>query len=390
MTVPDVILSPQILLLSVLTPEQFVLANLWICFLAGFFGLLRLKRQLGLSLLAFTLLFLLFNFNGHILAHITVGHLTWVAYFLFPWFISLIYELFDGRTGWRWTSRTAVLLFVLILQGGYHPFAWALMFMGILGLASTQYFWTLLRTALFAILLSAVRLLPPALMLGKFDNFYIGGYPLTISIWNNLVSHAIPNDITLSGGMTRSIGLWEFTTYIGLAGAIFLLFFGIFQSLRTHASEDPRLRLLIPIAGMAILSLGKFYQYLRIAIPIPLLTGERVASRIFIVAFVFLLVIAVRSFQSWMDSLKQAEWRKPLAALVLVVIANDLWQNFRLWRVVDASRQFTQTAIHPSRWTVANHADPAYTQVLWIGLAISLMSGLVLVYFTRREKPHFA
>lgn len=44
----------------------------------------------------FSILFLLFNINGHISAHLSVGHATWTGYFLFSWLLPFILELFSG------------------------------------------------------------------------------------------------------------------------------------------------------------------------------------------------------------------------------------------------------------------------------------------------------
>ena len=76
----------------------------------GFAGLLVLRSRLRLSAISFAALFLLFNFNGHILAHYSVGHATRGGYFLFPWFVWLILRLLDGDRSWAWTLGMSVLM----------------------------------------------------------------------------------------------------------------------------------------------------------------------------------------------------------------------------------------------------------------------------------------
>ena len=115
LSVADVFISPQMILLYWTSIQRFNLANVLILYTLGFAGLLVLRSRLRLSALSFAALFLLFNFNGHILAHYSVGHATWGGYFLFPWFVWLILRLLDGDRSWLWTLGMAALLF-LVLQ----------------------------------------------------------------------------------------------------------------------------------------------------------------------------------------------------------------------------------------------------------------------------------
>ncbi len=384
--VPDVILSPQVLLLGLMTPEQFVVVNTWICLAAGSIGMLWLKKSLRLSLFSFTVFYLMFTFNGHILGHMTVGHFTWTAYFLLPWYAVLVFHLFEEKNDWRWTLQYAIFMLVLLLNGGYHLFIWVLIFTAMLAVTLPGQFWLLLRSMVLAVGVGAVRLLPPILLLGVIDNKYIGGYPLVKTIWDNLAVNQVPNDITLSGGMTKAIGLWEFTIYVGLVGAVFLAVFGALQTVRQRNIERPYHLFLVPICGMTILSLGKVYQYLRMALPLPLLTGERIASRMFVLAFVFLLALAVVALQRWLEANRQARYKGVLAMMMTVFLANDLWQNFRLWRIADAAAQFAQKTIILSTWTVTNHADPDYFTLLWMGAGVSVACLVALSLLSSKKE----
>ena len=51
---PDIIISPQVLLLRWLTVGQFILVHTWLMIVLGFFGMLRLRKRFSLSLLSFT------------------------------------------------------------------------------------------------------------------------------------------------------------------------------------------------------------------------------------------------------------------------------------------------------------------------------------------------
>lgn len=95
----------------------------------GFPGLLWLKRKFRLSDMTFAMLFMLFNFNGHILAHYAVGHATWGGYFLFPWFVIQVIRLLGGKRSWTWVAKTSGLLVLIVLPVHMVP-----AFLGVSGL----------------------------------------------------------------------------------------------------------------------------------------------------------------------------------------------------------------------------------------------------------------
>ncbi len=177
MSVADMILSPQVLLLGVLSIGQFALANILILYAIGAAGLLWLRRRFRLSLLVFTVLFLLFNFNGHILSHLSVGHANWGGgYLLFPWLVVLTFQLLDGGQGWKWVLNLALLLFFMFLNGAFHPYVWAFIFLGLVGICSWKHMGLVVKGLLAALLLSMVRILPIALESGKLGGEFITGY----------------------------------------------------------------------------------------------------------------------------------------------------------------------------------------------------------------------
>ncbi len=174
---PDQILSPQIFLLPWLDAGRFVTFQFILMYALGFWALLLLRRRFQLSLLAFTILFALFSFNGHILAHASVGHASWAGYFLYAAFAVLVFDLLEGQAGWRWVAKTAFLASFMLLQGAYHPFVYLLFFLGFLALSIPRRIAWIMAAGGFALLLSAWRLLPAALMVGKVDSDFISGYP---------------------------------------------------------------------------------------------------------------------------------------------------------------------------------------------------------------------
>jgi hypothetical protein len=387
LSIPDQILSPQIILLRWLDIEHFVLLQFCLTYSLGFWSLVLLRRRFLLSLLAFTLLFALFFFNGHIMAHASVGHANWGGYFLLPFFAILIFDLLDGKANWMWVAKVVFLSFFILLQGSYHQFIWMLIFMGLLAITVPRHFWRLAVTAVFAVLVSMVRILPAFLLLGVLNNNYVAGFPLVQSIWQYLTQLQIPYDYTISSGLTNSIGTWEFTYFVGLLGALFILYFGVVRVLLSHDASDIFRHLLLPCLGLIILSMDKVYSTLREVFPFPLFTGERVAARIFSLAFVFILISSAVHFQRWLEN-RHLSLISVGAMLGLVILGlNDLHRNLFTWSVLNAGKYFPAEIYNLGRFYPVNqYGDMQYLALLLIGFLVSLISALGLLVLVWRER----
>ncbi|HLE52041.1 MAG TPA: hypothetical protein VI755_08255 [Anaerolineales bacterium] len=386
LAIPDQILSPQTILLRILSIETFVVGNVLLLYSLGYGGLLWLRRKFSLSPVAFIILFLLFNFNGHILAHFAVGHATWGGYFLFPWFAILVFQLVEGERGWTWIAKMALLLFAIFLQGSFHQFVWALIFLALLAVAKRGYFLTAGGGALFAVLLSLVRILPAASLVGKFSYEFWSGYPTLVDLWQSLVTIYPPGTKTPLLLMPARLGYWEVNLYVGLAGAVFLLYFGVWRWLRAHADHSGYLNLALPVLGLVVMSIGQIFSIIRLA-QVPLLEGESVTTRIISLPFVFIIIFAVIHFQGWLDQPhRSAALVYLILSTVIIISLNDLGQNYRIWQVAAAAPTFKEIIFDPRAWMVTNHPDPAYLGLLLAGAALSLVSLGVLLFFTWRSR----
>ena len=387
LSIPDQILSPQVILLYWVKVRHFVLFHFWLMYALGFWALLRLRGRFGLSLLAFTIFFALFNFNGSILAHASIGHASWGGYFLYPIFAWLIFDLLDGKGNWGWVAKVTFLAFFIFLQGSYHQFIYLLFFLGLLALCDWGHFWLIARTAVFVVLVSMVRLLPAVLLMGKMDTGFHAGYPLVQSIWQYMTQLQIPNDLTVNLDLTDTVATWEYTFFIGIPAALFLLYFGLLRTLTED--EDPhhfRL-LLLPCLGLTLLSLDRVFVTLRHVVPIPLFTSERVAARIFGLAFVFILILATVQFQRWLDQRRTSLVGALAMVLLVVLAANDLQRNLFLWSLPNVAKYYPVINWEPKLYYPANQFDDTpYLRLLVIGLLVSLLSAGALLYLAWRER----
>ncbi|HEX9013240.1 MAG TPA: hypothetical protein VF813_06980, partial [Anaerolineaceae bacterium] len=332
-------------------------------------------------------LFLLFNFNGHLLSHTSVGHETWGGYFLFPWFAALVFLLIDGDHSWGWVAKMALLLFFMYLNGSFHQFVWSLLFLLVFAAASWKNALPALKAVFFALLISLVRILPPALMAGEYarQTFFFGGYPSLLTLLNGLVSVELPTKEVPVPFSTYVLGWWEYSLYIGLVGALFVAVFGVNRWLRRRPDGAGHYELLVPSLALVILSIGQDYEVVRL-FKIPLFNGELVSTRIISLSFVFLVILAAVEFQRWMES-------KPLPAAinagmvgVLILGVRDLWEYARTWRLDTASTFFPQQLPAFQKFTVANRPDEAYLRLIILGAVGTLAGMAVLAVLAWLEK----
>lgn len=384
MALPDVILSPQLILLKWVTVGDFILLHIWLLYAIGFLGLVALKKELNLSLLAFTWMFLLFNFNGHLTAHISVGHVTWAGSFLFSWVILRAFEFLRGATGWRWITKTAFLLFFLFLQGAFHQYVWSLIFLGMLIFSSRKNFFTIVKMLLATMLLSAVRIIPPALQMADFDSDFLGGFSAPGQLFRAFFKIIPPSDALNPAATGSTLGWWEFDLFIGFAAGIFLLVFGAycFHQLRHNRSF---LFLLVPVILLTLFSIEPVYRLIH-RLPIPLLSGERVSSRFLILPFSVWLAIAALGYQKWIG--KNADQMIPFTGslLPLPLVLAEIWAHLSTWGITESVRAFPVTPTDLAQKFAANYPDPVYTNGLLIGLTVSLITATILLFFSLREQ----
>ena len=299
LVIPDVITAPQMVLMGLIETRPFILVDVLLLYTLGVLGLLWFRRRYGLSPLVYGILFLAFNFNGQIVSHFGVGHVNYTGYFLFPWLAALILKLIEAPQGWRWIAQMAFLLFFMLLQGAFHQFIWSLMFLGLLGLAAWKRLGTILLALLSAGLLSAVRLLPPVLGLGLFDNEFLSGYPRPWDYLSALVRLVPPLQAYTERFAHHSLGWWEYDLYLGWAGTA-LVGLGLVFWLWPRENRRQYRALLLPVLGMSVLSFWQLYRPIA-QLPIPLLSSERVSARLAILPFTIALLMAAIFLQRWLD-----------------------------------------------------------------------------------------
>ncbi len=362
--------SPQILLLYFLNPATYVLVNVWIFYSLSFVGLLLIRARYQLSFVSFLSLFLLFNLNGHIIAHMGVGHFEWVGYFLLPFYVLLIMKMVDGeKTGWKWLLFMSLTMLAISLQGAAHFFIYCMTFLLLLALVQPRFFSPIIKAIVLSVLVSMIRILPPAVQFaGGTGLKFLGGFTSVYQLLQVLIA-------------PESQGYWEKAYYVGVIGFAFTLYFGI---IKTWINVERYRPLFLPMLVMTFFSVGAIYLPL-FSSHIPFLDSQRAPTRFLIIPLVFLITLASIQFQSLINGWDQKNWEIRVAVLFgEALMAYDLISSSRFWSLENYS--ISKRATDVIEVSVGNYPDPAYMTTLIIGFTCSIITLAALLFFAYREQ----
>lgn len=392
-SLPDIITTPQMLLLRFVSLQTFILIDTFIHYSIGFVGLLWFRRKYNLTVIAFSLLVGLFSLNGHILLHYAYGQITWAGYFLFPAFFALMIRFIEEPPTWRWVALVSFLMFYMVLAGSEHHFLWLLLFLAVLSLVEWRKFFWGVAAMLSSGLVSAVRLLPPAF---SASDFYAtmgikGGlfaYPGIIKILAAMLWYQAPG---INADFELPFDYWEITLYVGGIGTIFILVFGLLFGLwsafkATEAGLVFR-KFLLPAFFLGFLSIGKNYEILR-STGITIFYGERAVTRLIIVPLVLLIIFSAINFQSWLNQTKPQRFYLPLL-LGSAVLLYQLFEHVFIWQAINAREGFGKVfgvlTSDLAGNSLNNHPDPKYFTVLGVSLGITLLTSAFLIWQAQRD-----
>lgn len=390
-SIADTPFSPQILLLRSMDITEYLFFDAALFYAIGFLGLVLIARKYRLAPLAFLLLFLLFNFNGYITAHMAVGHSIWTGYFLLPYFVLLVLDLLEReQAGWKWVLLVGIALVAILLQGFFHLYLWCLMFLALLGLFNPRLIRPIALAGVFAVLLALPRLLPPALNLAEITGEFLGGFPTVTDLFSSMVVLGDPNRAILPATNLYPLNWWEMDYFIGLLGFAFIAVFGILAPI-AHDRSPRSMAGQVFLASLALtaFSLGQVFAYILRVMPVPPFTGERVTARMFGLVLVFLIVLAAIFFQREIERRRPASWLQALLIGISALLFHDLYQHRQAWRVryLDGLVNiFPKVPFDPAHHTIGNHPDPLYTGLLLGGLLVSLLALAFLLWRVWRER----
>jgi hypothetical protein len=386
LALPEVNLSPQVLLLPLMSIGTFVLLNTLILYAVGFVGCLMIRQRYGLSLIPFTVLFLIYNFNGHITAHIGVGHSMWASYFLLPFYCLFVLEIAEGRISRLTAIKLAFTMFAILLQGGFHIFLWCMTFLLLLLLFNWRYLKTIVWTIVYTLLLSAFRLVPAVIaLLGKKEKF-IWSYPTVRDLLDALITirQQTPERLRPWG----TTGWWEYDIYVGILALVIIGIFGIWLrfSKRTDLQPHKYGALDLPLFIMSLFSLSYLHAFLT-RLPIPLLRSERVATRFIIVPIVMLVFISSIRLEHVLRGVKRSVGLIAAAVGGMIIIALGYADHSFLWSVTRLERIYASRTVDLAIPSLLSRPDTVYKSLLWISwtTSVAAVAGLIYLAFRMRR-----
>lgn len=354
-------MMPYVVALAWMSVNAFVLLHMALVYGAGFLGVVALRRELSLGFFPWTLFLLLFTLNGHIVSHLSVGHLPWIAYFLVPWVLVSAVRISRGDRSWRTVTMCAAAFAGMILVGGWHVFVWSLLFMTFACLLPLARVRLLIWIGVITALLAAVRLVPAVATFGTGANTFISGYPSFASLLASLAGEPVRD---------ARLDPWELEAYVGYAG-LFLLCLGAIPF--RHAGRRYLNGLLVPTCVLVVLSLGNVYG--DTLFRLPGLVSERVTTRLIILPILWLGLAGVVRLDSWW---RDARMSWPVAVPVLLgawFFALQLILRAQVWRP-----HVGTTEALPLEVLKAGPVEPLYLWAFWCGAAVSMVSAIVVAW----------
>jgi hypothetical protein len=387
LAIPETCLSPQVALLALLRPGAFVLANTLLLHAAFGAGVVLLCRRYALSPVPAAFLFLLAGANGHVSAQMAVGHSMWTGFLLLPFVVLLVCALAEDPAPRAIPLWLALALTAILLQGALHVFTACVLFLLLFAAFNPSRARAVLVALLWTGAAGCVRLLPAVFVARRRDTAFLTGYPSLLDLGRALVT-LLPPDAGQRGGFFGRVDPWEYDVYVGPAGLAFLLVGGVWLAIRGVEAlpGGAERRLYGPMAVMAILSYGDAGVLLGLS-RVPLLSAERVTTRLIALPILFLALLAAIRVERACRSGGRAARALVLAGLAATALglAAHTWS----WRVAAlAERLPPRRAVidvrivdPPAAPTTSDHA---YGLLVRAGAAVSLAAGIAIALRLRR------
>jgi len=382
-------ISPQVLLLAVLSVPAFILLNWLLLYTLGFIGCLQIRRRYRLGPLAFSFLFLLFNCNGWATAHMAIRAPDDLGYFLIPFLVLFFLrasevDLRDTASQQRIGLCLGLVLAAIWLQGAAHPFIEWVTFLLFWGILNWRYWRVTFLGLLSAFSICAVRLIPAALNWGLTPRPHVHiagtfGYG-SLDRYAEALVVARP----YLGG--DSWGLFDaYVSLFGLFALVYLALWGPFKG-SSWVRLRPGKSLWVPAALILLLT---FRGLKRFILPdfLPLFNAETTTSRYILIPLTLAIVAAAINLQGVVEKFKRSKKMMALMTGGLAGIGLLLLHHSLMWRLwIAATRSVPWAAQFPAAQIGNNFSDAFYVGAVRAGWVISITSlGIVAGGLLKRE-----
>lgn len=382
---PELPLSPQLLALAVLDVGTYFMANTALLAVVGAVGCAFLAAQMHLGALGTLALMVLLGWNGHLVAHLAVGHSMWTGAFFVPWFLWALFGLLAACTPTRspralrvWAPRLAVTLSLAMAQGAFHMTSWLLGTLVLTALVRPRAATNLLASVLGFAVLSANRIVPALVAFAEMRRPANPGFKnaeILLAALTERRPHSTPN--------VDGVCWWELDAYLGKAGLAVVTLLALVGYVRGSKLD----RAVLPAAlFFGVFSMGELWSPVA-NLPIPFANAERGPSRFFLVPLVLVSVAAVREGDRLLRTTRFPRLLAALGLLVLLAVSVDLARHAALWRVPQADEP--TWAYEVAR--IVTRRDTTYVQALVAGWSVSALAwAAVIVRAWPRRRRAFA
>lgn len=401
--------SPQILLLYILTPISFIFINHLLLYTIGAYGLIKLSKEHDLKYPAFLLIFLIFNFNGHIIEKFAAYGPSQLGYYFIPFVLLFLLRLMPSDVNNRQSKAYYVnsiylgIAFALILlQGSFHIYVQFVTFAIVWAFFNLSKLKYVVISLTISFLFNAVRIIPAAVSFGVEPNKGKGfGYYDPVLLFKAVMYPT--TQLTYP-----PFHWWEVSVFISVFGFLILLKYSILDPLinQKGAGRQFNYKIYAPIIIMILLSMWKVKHYL---IPdfIPLINSESLPTRYAIVPLVFLTVIASCNLNHSLGGMSL--WKKVLLYLMLGLLLVSLLDHLLQWRLLKiqaevdwlflnlgaevvpgfdlkAEKVGVESHMSANLHIINQDSDFLYKASFYFGLIISLVSIFLTVFLLRKAK----
>ena len=324
---PETIFTPDILLLPYISNNHFFYLHHLIFYTISFYLLNRIAHRWQLTMPAYLLIYLLFNFNGYITSHLSEGHFQWIGYYLIPAVLYFLYNSYHQTTISRSDLLAGMALGVLFVNGSFHIAIWLSLFALFLFIFDRRTWLKLVVIIIVGYFIGLFRVLPALFYFPAASTKGLQSGYTNIS----LILDALTQLRGYGYGVSTIMGWWEYNLYIGFTG-FFLLTVGLILFFkRTIKNNYINLHWSGAVLLMLLLSLGNTWGILS-TLQLPFGSIERVSSRFIVIPFLILIMIASCTISEYTKNFNN-KYLTALFYILLIFIGIDLFYQLLNWSI---------------------------------------------------------
>ena len=372
---PELVTTPDILLIKYLSNSLVIYIHIMILYVIGFYSLLLISKKYDLSVFSFMIFYLLFNYNGYILTHISAGHFTWTGYYLIPLFIYNFNEFLESRLE-KYLIYSSIIMGVLYLNGSFHISIFLCLFLLFCVIWHPGDLFPTIKIIVFGVFIGISKILP-ALIFFKHDGRldmnskfrFITGYPDVGTLLDALL---VQRNFSYSLKVVSGELHWhEYSIYIGLFPFISLSF-GVYYVYKNHLVS---LNTSILLGGFFMLLMAFENTYSVIAnAPLPFVGIERISTRFIVIPYLIFLISGIIGLDKF---LKIQKVKKIFLSILLFFTLGNLYTNLIHWRI---SVYNIKNNIDNSGLILLTNREHYYSNIIYLSWTISFLALFLLLF----------